>query len=80
MTKFLKLTNMILNPRNISQIVINPGKYFIHFMDKPVDGFMWVISGFGIGNITSVYSVLEVCSEKHKTDYDTLSEWISKNH
>jgi hypothetical protein len=79
MSKFIKLTNFILNSNEIHKIVIQPNKYYIHIMSKRIDGFNFSIFGFGIGKISSYSSEIEVCEKKHLIDYKIVSEWISKN-
>ena len=53
MSKFIKLTNFLLNTNDIHKIVIQPNKYYIHIVSKNIDGFNWGISGFGLGKISS---------------------------
>ena len=53
MTKFLKLTNFVLNTNDIHKIVIQPNKYLFHIMSKKMDGFSWGIGLFSLGNISS---------------------------
>ena len=79
MSKFIKLTNFLLNTNDIHKIVIQPNKYYIHIVSKKIDGFNWGIHGFGVGNISSYTSEIEVCEIKHSTDYKIVSDWISKN-
>ncbi len=79
MSKFIKLTNFLLNTNDIHKIVIQPNKYYIHIVGKKIDGFSWCISGFGIGTISSYFSEIEVCEKKHSTDYKIVTDWISKN-
>ena len=79
MSKFIKLTNFLLNTHDIHQIVIQPNKYYIHIASKKINGFNWAIYGFGLGNISSYTSEIEVCETKHSTDYKIVSDWISKN-
>ena len=79
MSKFIKLTNFLLNTNDIHKIVIQPNKYYIHFVSKKIDGFNWSIGGFGIGTISSYSSEIEVCEKKHSTDYKIVTDWISKN-
>jgi hypothetical protein len=78
MTKFLKLTNFILNANNIYKISIQPNRFVIYVAYKKVDGFLWLIGGFGLGNLSTVTEEVEVCGEKHSTDYKIVSEWINK--
>ena len=79
MSKFLKLTNFLLNTNDIHKIVIQPNKYYIHIISKKIDGSIWSMGGVGFGNISSATSEIEVCETKHSIDYKIVSEWISKN-
>jgi hypothetical protein len=79
MSKFLKFTNFILNTNDIHKISIHPNKYYIHIVGKKLDGFNWGFGAFGLGNISSYTSEIEVCETKHSTDYKILSDWIDKN-
>jgi len=76
MSRFIKLTNFLLNTNDIHKIVIQPNKYYIHIVSKKIEGFNW---GFGISNISSFTSEIEVCETKHSIDYKIVSDWISKN-
>jgi hypothetical protein len=76
MSRFLRLTNFLLNTNDIHQIVIQPNKYYI--MVKKIDGFNWSIAGFGMGWIHSSPSHIEVCETKQPVDYKIVSDWISK--
>jgi hypothetical protein len=78
MSKFIKLTNFLLNANDIHKIVIQPNKYYIHIVSKKMDGFSWGIGGFSLGNISSYTSEIEVCETKHSTDYKIVTDWISK--
>jgi len=79
MSRFMKLTNIILNTNDIHKIVIYPNKYNIHIVSKNLAGFNWVFCGFGVGNISSYASEIEVCETKHSIDYKIVSDWIDKN-
>jgi hypothetical protein len=79
MSKFIKLTNFLLNTNDIHKIVIQPNKYYIHIVGKNIDGFNWTIAWFGLGNISSYTSEIEVCKTKHLIDYNIVSDWIHKN-
>jgi hypothetical protein len=79
MSKFLKLTNFLLNTNDIHKIVIHPNKYCIHIVSKKIDGFNWGVGGFGLGSIYSYTSEIEVCETKHSTDYKIVTDWIDKN-
>ena len=79
MSKFIKLTNYLLNTNDIHKIVIQPNKYYIHIVSKKIDGFNWNIGYFGLGNISSYTYEVEVCKTKHSIDYEIVSDWIRKN-
>lgn len=83
MSKFLKLTNFLLNTNDIHKIVIHPNKYYIHIVSKEIDGFN-LGGGFGVGNISfgniSSYTCkIEVCETNNSNDYKIVSDWIDKN-
>lgn len=77
MSKFIKFTNYILNINSIHAIVIEPKKYIIRIISKKIDGVSWNAFGFGVGNISSYSSEIEVCETKHSIDYKILSDWIN---
>lgn len=79
MSKFLKLTNQLLNTNDIHKIVILPNKYYIHIASKKINGFNFGFGGANYGIISSYTSEIEVCETKHSTDYKIVSDWISKN-
>ena len=78
MSRFIKLTNVLLNTNDIHKIVIQPNKYYIHIASKQINGFYWGIGSFGLGNISSHTSEFEVCKTKHPTDYKIVTNWINK--
>ena len=78
MSRFLKLTNFILNANDIHKIVIKPNVYHIHIASKKFNGFSWTTAIFGVGSISSYSDLIEVCERKHATDYKIVSEWINK--
>ena len=79
MSKFIKLTNLIININYIHSIGIKPNKYYIYVMSNKFDGSKWSVAGFGIGTISSYNSEIEVCESKHSNDYKIVSNWIN-NH
>ena len=81
MTKFIKLTNMLLNTKYIHTISIKPNKYYIHHVQGiNLGGYIWLLCGSGGGLIsTNNNTEIEVCETKHPTDYKIISDWIN-NH
>ena len=79
MSRFIKLTNFLINTNNIHSILIQPNKYVIQIVSKKINGYNLGIFGFSMGDISSVTSEIEVCEKKHSTDYKIVSEFISKN-
>jgi len=79
MSKFLKLNKFLLNTNDIHKIVIQPNKYCIYIVSKKIDGFNWGIGGFGLGNISSYTSEIEVCETNNSNDYKIVTDWIDKN-
>jgi len=78
MSKFIKLTNVILNTSDIHKIVIQPKKYYIHIVGKVMYGSSWSIFGSGAGHITSLTSETEICETNDSADYKIISDWINQ--
>ena len=81
MSKFMKLTNLVLNTNDIHKIIVYPDKYHIHIISKQIDGYGWGFSwdfGVGFSSISSYTSEIELCKTKHSIDYKIVSDWISK--
>ena len=43
MSRFLKLTNIIINKNVIQSIDINKDKFLIHLMPNKTDGFLYLV-------------------------------------
>ncbi len=74
MSRFMKLTNILINTNDIYKIIIQPNKYHIYICSKEFIGFNFI----GIGYISSNSSEIEVCEIKHSIDYKIVSDWINK--
>jgi len=57
MTRFLKLTNIIINTAKIVTIDVLPTKYTIRMSDQKIDG--WLL--FTSGSVESINTKIEVC-------------------
>jgi hypothetical protein len=78
MSKFLKLTGMLLNTHYINTIMIQPNKYVIHTTNTKLFGHIGLCYGSGYGFVSADKEIIEVCETKHPTDYKIVSEWIQK--
>ena len=78
MTRFMKLTNMVLNTKDIHKIMIQPHKYSIHVSSNKLTGITWSIYGSGFGTLSSSDYKIEVCETERPEDYKLISEWIAK--
>lgn len=75
MSRFLKLTNTIINKNIIHHIEINKDNFIIHLMTNKTDGFII----FGGGSSSSYNTNMEVCKIKHASDYKTVTDWINND-
>ena len=74
MSKFLKLTNIIINTDVIQHINIKKNKFIIHLMTNKTDGFII----FGGGASHSYNTEFDVCKTENLSDYTKVADWISK--
>ena len=74
MSRFLKLTNIIINKNVIQHIHINKDKdkIIIYLMTNKSDGFMM----FGGGLFHSSNTEFEVCKTENLSDYKKVTDWI----
>jgi len=72
MTRFLKLTHIIINTAKIVTIDVLPTKYTIRMSDQTIDG--WLL--FTSGSVESKNTKIEVCENKDPIDYQVVKEWI----
>ena len=72
MSRFLKLTNIIINKNVIHHIHINKDKFIIHLMTNKMDGLFL----FGGGTYQSYNTEIEVCKTENLGDYKTVAELI----
>lgn len=72
MSRFIRLTNLIINTHNITTIKHNNSKYIISLKRQYIDGFTL----FGCGGIHTNYDKYVFCKEKEETDYIAIHNWI----
>lgn len=69
--KFIRLSQIIINPLQLSTIVMKENKYYIHMM-RNKGTILFGSGGFDCDEI-------EVCKKKNPEEYKTVSEWIDQN-
>jgi len=74
MSRFIRLSNIIVNTSKIATIDILPTKYVIFMCNHHLDGW-WIFSS---GNVNSVDNKIEICQTNDPMDYIILTDWIKK--
>jgi hypothetical protein len=72
MTRFIRLTNLIVNTSKIVTVDILPTKYVIHMNNQHFHG--WIL--FSSGNIVSTPNTVEICENEKPNDYEIVKKWI----
>jgi putative cell wall-binding protein len=72
MSRFLKLTKIIINKNVIQHIDINKDNYLIHLMTNKTDGILIFGGGASVSHNTEV----KICKTKNLIDYKTVTDWI----
>jgi hypothetical protein len=72
MSRFLKLTNFLINVNQIRRIDMPPGAYKIYLMPCEYTGFHFMGSGY----ITSAAESYTVSEKDHILDYKIVTDWI----
>jgi len=74
MTKFIKLTNTIINISKISKIEIYPKIYHIYTNDFNFGGTFIITIGWFSGNNTPI----RIRQEENPIDYEKITDFINK--
>jgi len=72
MSRFLRLTNFLVNVNQIRLIEITPDKYKISLISSEFKGFMLL----GSGNINTDNTNIDICKKEHIKDYTIVSDWL----
>lgn len=75
MSKFIKLSKLIINTSFIRKITIETNIYHIELSSHDVYGF----GIFGSGMIDTNESIISICANKNKNDYIRIDDWIKNN-
>lgn len=74
--QFIRLTNLVINPRHIRFIESRKTKYIIH-MNSNLDGiFGFSVFNFGFISGDNSNKTIEICSIKNEVDFLKLKEII----
>ena len=78
MSRFLRLTNLLINVNQIRKIEMPTGTYKIHLIPTEFSGFTFV----GSSAFQSAAESYTVTEKDHILDYKIVSDWIEndKNH
>lgn len=71
MSKFIKLTSLIINTNQLNSILIKPDKYILYANNR-INGYLFFMGG----TISSDNEILEICAIKEPTDYKIIKKWI----
>jgi hypothetical protein len=74
MSRFIKLSTMIINTSRICRIDVHPEIYDIRMIQTQFSGFIM----FGSGGISSQNSDIEICKKTNPIDYHIITKWIDK--
>ena len=72
MTRFLRLSSIIINTAKIVTIDVLPTKYTVRMCDQKVEG--WLL--FTSGSVDSKNTKIDVCENDHPDDYQIVKAWI----
>jgi hypothetical protein len=75
MSRFLRLTNFLINVNQIRRIDIKPNEYKIHLIPTELSGFTLV----GSGTFQSSAETYTVIEKDNIIDYKLIDEWIKNN-
>lgn len=72
MSRFIRLTNKIINTSQIVNIKIEQTKYYMFMSNNTISGY-FIIS---LGQINTTDNIIEICKDKDPNDYKIVTEWI----
>lgn len=74
-SRFLRLTNFLVNVNQIRRIDILTGAYKLHLIPSELSGFTLV----GSGSFQSSAEIFTVSEKDHILDYKIITDWINNN-
>jgi len=79
MSRFLKLTNIILNINEIQQIIIETNRYTIYMVSRKITGGGVMILGSGGIDFKHESDSFVVNENTNPVNYKKVSDWINEN-
>ncbi len=74
MSRFLKLTQLVINTTKIGTIEKKQNKYYVHLLEgSSLSGFLF----FGSGIFETKYCTIEICKDIHSIDYQIMEKWVN---
>jgi len=79
MSRFLKLTNIILNTNEIQKIIIETNRYTIYMVSRKITGSGVMIVGSGCIDFKHESDSFVVNENTNPVNYKKVSDWINEN-
>ena len=73
-TKFLRLSNNLVNTRYIKNVEIHPSLFRIVLNSEAHNGFVM----FGSGWLSNESHTFNIYKDKNSKDYDIVSRWVEE--
>lgn len=74
MSRFIKLSQCVLNTNYISHIIINPSNFQIKMTIYDLNGYLLL----GTGGLTNTNYILDIDEKTNPGDYQVLNKWIGQ--
>ena len=74
MSRFIKLSQCVVNTKYISHIVINPSKFQIKMTIYDLNGQLF----FGTGGLSNTNYILDIDEKTNPGDYQIVNQWIGQ--
>lgn len=74
MTRFIRLTNIVLNTSKIIKIESLKSTYIMHISDHYTTGFFLIT----FGTINSTNNRIVICKDDNPIDYKIVTNWINQ--
>ena len=75
MSRFIKLTNVLINTSKITIIENTGTTYYVKTCGPGLtSGFS--IFGFGLIDTSDSINYIEICKDKHPIDYQIMEKWV----